>query len=287
MSSAQPLTLRAALWIVAMVLSFTAMVVCVRLLADTISSFELVFLRSVFGLVFMLAVLMRRGGLPRIRTRRLGTHFVRAALTYLGVAAWFYALARMELAEAVALHFTLPLFGIVFAMVFLKEHVTTTRWSATVVGFLGALVIIRPGVAEIELVALVVLFSAACYGAGDVVLKKLSATESPALIVLILNLFLVPMSLVPALLEWTWPAWADAPLILMLGATGVAAHYCLARSMALADASIVIPMEFLRLPVLAAAGYWLFDEVPDRWTLAGAVIIFAATYYMVRGERRP
>ena len=269
-----------------MVLSFAAMVICVRLLADAISSVEQVFLRSVFGLVFMLAVMTRRGGLPRIRTNRLGMHFTRTVLTYLGVATWFYALTRMELAEAVAIHFTLPLFGIVLAIIFLKEQVTVDRWIATFVGFAGALVIIRPGMVELEFVAFVVLFSAAAYGAGDVALKKLSETESSALIVLVLNLFMVPMSLVPALFDWTWPRWGDVPVILLLGLTGVAAHYCLARSMALADASVVIPMEFLRLPVLGAAGYWLFDEVPDRWTLVGALIICGATYYMTRSTGR-
>lgn len=269
-----------------MVVSFAAMVICVRLLADSISPVEQVFLRSVFGLVFMLAALTRRGGLPRIRTNRFGMHFTRAALTYLGVATWFYALTRMELAEAVAIHFTLPLFGIVFAIIFLKEQVTINRWIATAVGFAGALVIIRPGVVGLEPIAFVVLLSAAAYGAGDIALKKLSETESSALIVLVLNLFMVPMSLVPALFDWTWPSWGDVPVVLLLGLTGVAAHYCLARSMALADASVVIPMEFLRLPVLAAAGYLLFDEVPDRWALVGAVIIFGATYYMARNSGR-
>ena len=283
MSSPQPVTLRAFSWMIAMVLSFAAMVLCVRLLADSISSVEQVFLRSVFGLVFMLAVMMRHGGLPNIRTSRIGMHFVRAFLTYLGVVTWFYALTRMELAEAVALHFTLPLFGMMFAIVFLKEHVTADRWVATFIGFAGALVIIRPGMVPLDFVSLVVLFSAAAYGAGDVALKKLSASESPALIVLMLNVFMVPMSLVPALFDWTWPGWDDVPLILALGLTGVAAHYCLARSMALADASIVIPMEFLRLPVLAGASYLLFDEVSDGWTWLGAGIIFTASFYMTRG----
>ncbi len=247
MSSPQPVTLRAFSWMIAMVL-------CVRLLADSISSVEQVFLRSVFGLVFMLAVMMRHGGLPNIRTRRIGMHFFRAFLTYLGVVTWFYALTRMELAEAVALHFTLPLFGMMFAIVFLKEHVTADRWVATFIGFAGALVIIRPGMVPLDFISLVVLFSAAAYGAGDVALKKLSASESPALIVLMLNVFMVPMSLVPALFDWTWPGWDDVPLILALGLTGVAAHYCLARSMALADASIVIPMEFhrrsIKIPII-------------------------------------
>jgi drug/metabolite transporter (DMT)-like permease len=284
--SKQPVTYVALAWMVAMVLSFVAMVLCVRLLAGAVSSVEQVFLRSLFGLVFMLAVMTRRSGLPRIHTKRLGMHFTRTALTYLGVATWFYALTRMELAEAVAIHFTLPLFGIVFAIIFLKEEVTVDRWIATVVGFAGALVIIRPGVVELEFVAFVVLFSAAAYGAGDIALKKLSETESSAMIVLMLNLIMVPMSLVPALFDWTWPSWDDVPLILLLGLTGVSAHYCLARSMALADASFVIPMEFLRLPALAVAGYWLFNEVPDQWTIAGAAIICGATYYMTRSSGR-
>lgn len=286
MSSKQPITPEALGWMLGMVLSFVAMVLCVRLLADAISSWEQVFLRSVFGLVFMLVAMTRRGGFPKIRTKRIGMHFTRAGLTYLGVATWFYALARMELAQAVAIHFTLPLFGVVFAIIFLNEEVTVNRWIATIVGFCGALVIIQPGVVELELIAFVVLFSAAAYGAGDIALKKLSETESSALIVLMLNLIMVPMSLVPALFDWTWPRLEDVWLILMLGLTGVSAHYCLARSMALADASIVIPMEFLRLPLLAAAGYYLFDEVPNEWTLVGAAIICGATYYMTRDSGR-
>ena len=278
-------TVRGALWMLASMTSFAAMNTIVRHLSETIPSFELVFLRSVIGFAVLLPFLLHRGGLPSLQTRRWGMHFVRAALTYLGVASWFYALTYLPMVEAVSLHFTLPLFGVLLAILILKERVTSHRWIAMAVGFAGVMVILRPGMVDISVLAFVVLFSALAYAGGDIALKMLAATESPAMITFTLNLFMIPMALVPALFEWVTPGWADVPAILGLGATGIAAHVCLARAMAAADASVVIPMEFIRLPLMAFAGYVFFAEIPDGWTVTGAIIVFCGAYYVAWKER--
>ena len=281
-----PPVVRGALWMTASMACFSAMNVTVRFLAESISPIEQVFLRSVAGFVIMLPILYRRGGMRNLGTARPGLHAVRALLTYLGVASWFYALTHMTLAGAVALHFTLPLFGVAMAAVVLRERLTPPRLIATGTGFVGVLVILRPGMVEIDLLALVVLFSAASYAGGDIALKALARTESPAFTVFMLNLLLIPMSLVPSLFYWTTPGWADAPGLLVMTVTGLGAHLCLARAFAAADASVVIPMEFVRLPLMAAAGYVFFAETPESWTLLGAAIIFGGIYYMTTKERR-
>ena len=281
-----PPVVRGALWMTASMACFSAMNVTVRFLAESISPIEQVFLRSVAGFVIMLPILYRRGGMRNLGTARPGLHAVRALLTYLGVASWFYALTHMTLAGAVALHFTLPLFGVAMAAVVLRERLTPPRLIATGAGFVGVLVILRPGVVEIDLLAFVVLFSAASYAGGDIALKALARTESPAFTVFMLNLLLIPMSLVPSLFYWTTPGWADAPGLLVMTVTGLCAHLCLARAFAAADASVVIPMEFVRLPLMAAAGFVFFAETPESWTLLGAAIIFGGIYYMTAKERR-
>ena len=274
-----------AIWMFASMICFSAMNVMVRFLVDSISPFEQVFLRSVASFVILAPILYLRGGMRSLRTHRIGLHTVRSIMTYLGVASWFYALVHMTLAEAVALHFTLPLFGVAMAALILRERLTAPRLIATGAGLAGVLVILRPGVIELDLLAFVVLFSAATYAGGDIALKALARTESPALTVLMLNLFLIPMSLVPTLFVWTTPTWADAPALLIMTVTGLGAHIFLARAFAVADASAVIPMEFIRLPLMAGAGFVFFAEVPDSWTLLGAAIIFGGTYYMTAKER--
>lgn len=270
---------------IASMTAFSAMNVAVRYLGDSYSPFQQVFLRSIFGFLFIAPLLIRNGSHLAFRSSRWGLHFVRALLTYGGVTTWFYALTVMPLVEAVSLHFVLPLFAMVLAMMILKEQVAAHRWIALAVGMVGVLVILRPGTAAIDIMAFVVLASALSYAGGDIAIKMLSKTESPLLIVFSMNMFLVVLSAIPAAFDWSPLKLADAPMIVFLGISGIAAHYCLTKSLAVADASVVVPMEFVRLPIMAVAGYVLFTEVPDSWTVLGAVIIFSGVYYVTWKER--
>ncbi len=146
--------------------------------------------------------------------------------------------------------------------------------------------ILRPGVVAVDVLALVVLFSAFCYALGSVLTKELVRTEPPDLVVLHMNLFGVLFFAVPTYLYWVPPTIEDWVLLVGLGAVTMFAHICYTHGMAAAEAGYLFAFEFLRLPLAALAGLVLFAEVPDIWTGAGALIIFGATYYIVQRERR-
>lgn len=273
--------MRGVLWMVGAMVFFSIMTVQVRYLSDTIPASEQAFFRGFVAIALMLPWLLR-GGPGSLKTRRLPLIGVRSAFIAVGVWTWFYAIAVMPLAEAVALHFTLPLFGIVLAMAFLGEKATMHRRIATAIGFSGMVVILRPGFIAIELISLMVLFSALCYAVGSVITKALVRTEAPDLVVFYMNLYGVFFFAVPTYLEWVTPTFDDWILLFLLGLSTVAAHVCYTRGLVTADASFLFPFEFLRLPMTAAAGIVLFAETLDTWTVIGALIIFGATYYLTR-----
>lgn len=280
----RPLTAPAqgAAWMIAAAVSFSLMTWAIRELAP-ISASEIIFLRSLVGLFFVLPWLRLPEG-RLLRRPRIGLFGLRAVMSYGAMLAWFYAIHHAVLADAVALQFTLPLFTILFAIVVFREPVGMRRWSATIIGFLGALVIIRPGFAEIDAAMALVLLSSALYGATNIVVKYLTRFERAATLVFYLHVLTLPMALAGALPYWVWPGWADLPWILILGATGTLAHYCFSRAMAAADASVVMPLDYLRLPMLAALGYFAYGEATTGWTWAGAAIICSSTFYITRRE---
>ena len=273
--------LQGMLWMIASTASFSAMIIAVRFLSETIPPFEQVLLRSVIGLAITVPTVIgvASQALKTFRPNRLGgLYAMRAFCTFTGVSAWFFAIAAMPLAEAVALHFTLPVFGLILSALILREHVTHHRWVTVGIGFLGVLIILRPGIAIFDYMALAVFLSAIGYAGGDICTKMLSRTEPLRLIVLNLNIWLIVFAAIPSAMDWCTPTLADLPMILVMGVTAWAAHMCLAQAMKCADASIVIPMEFIRLPITAFSAYFFFAEVPGIWAMVGAAVIFFGTW---------
>lgn len=276
---------RGALWMIGAATSLVVMAVLVRFLTPKYHVLELIFLRNVIVLVLMAPWIMRTG-LGNLRTPRLTGHGWRNALLYSGNVAWFFGVTMVSLADLAALQFTMPLFTIIMAAIALREKIGVHRWSATVVGFLGALVIIRPGIIELDLGAIVVLIAAFMYSAAYIVTKKLSSTESGNLVVFYMSVFIVAFAFIPAMFVWRTPDLIDAPALIGLGVMGYTTHFCVTRAMAAADASYVAPFDFLRLPMSAILGYVLFQEVSDPWVWAGAAVIFWAAYYNTWMEKR-
>tara|TARA_R110002072_G_scaffold1083_47_gene8932 strand:+ start:1189 stop:2055 length:867 start_codon:yes stop_codon:yes gene_type:complete len=277
------------LWMTASTASFSAMIIAVRSLSDTIPPFEQVFLRSVISLAIGLPMVIRvwRETAHTFRPDSLGRLYAMRSLgTFVGVSAWFFAVAKMPLAEAVALHFTLPIFGLILSAMILREQITRPRWMAVVIGFIGVLIILRPGAEAIDVMALVVFLSAAGYASGDISTKLLSRTEPARLIVVNLNIYLIVFSAIPTAMDWHTPPVSDIPLILVMGVTAWTAHMCLAQAMKRADASVIIPMEFIRLPLTALGAYVFFTEIPGVWTMVGAAVIFAGTWQLAKREGR-
>lgn len=277
------------LWMLASTASFSAMIIAVRYLSDTIPPFEQVFLRSVISLAIGLPMVLRvwRQTARTFRPNALGGLYAgRGFSTFVGVSAWFFAVAALPLAEAVALHYTLPIIGLILSAVVLREQITRARWLAVVIGCTGVLIIMRPGVEAFNIMALVVLLSAAGYACGDIFTKILSRTEPARLIVVNLNIYLIVLSAIPTALNWRTPPASDIPMILVMGFTAWTAHMCLAQAMKRADASVIIPMEFVRLPITAFAAYIFFAEVPGVWTIVGAAVIFGGVWHLARREGR-
>ena len=217
-------------------------------------------------------------GLSTLRTERLPLHCLRALLSYIGVLLLFYGIANIPLPVVTALSFTQPLFVVVLAAVILKEAVNGARWTAVIIGFIGLLVIVRPGVIDVELATLLVLFSSFSYAVSNICVKRLMTTDTANQSVFYFNLLMLPIAFIPALFFWVTPALQDLPLFIAIGVNGTIGVYAYARSFAVADASAVMPFDFLRMPMAATAAFLIFSESGDLWTWVGAVIIFASSY---------
>lgn len=277
----------AVLYAVGAIVMFVIMAICIRALADRLPAGDITFYRNFFGLLLMLPFVFARGptyarGL--LKTQKLGLFMLRALLTYAAVLSYFYAVTKIPLAEAIALNSTLPIFMTAMAAVMLGERVGLQRWAAVGLGFAGALVILRPGFAEVSWAALASFASAALYAAAAIDVKILARTEPPARIVFYMNLLVSILAAGPLLVDFTPPRWSDLPYILGIGAAGTLAHICQSNALKRADASFVAPFDFLRLPLAAIAGFALFDDRPGVWVWAGAALIFASAFWIARRE---
>jgi S-adenosylmethionine uptake transporter len=265
--------------------SFTAMLVCVRYLNGRYPSVEVVFFRALVGLVFILPPLLKHG-LIGLHTKRLPMHMSRAIFSLLAMVAYYYGVAFVSLADATTYSFIIPLFVTLGAVLLLGEKVDAHRWGAVLVGFVGVLVVLKPGYAAISVPALIMLLSVVLYAGAWISMKFLTRTESASVIVFYQNVMIVPLALIPTLLLGSIPTLEDLALLIAVGLTGSFAHYCQARSFGEADASAVMPFDFLRLPFSVTCAWFLFSETTDWWSWAGAVIIFAASYYSTWYEAR-
>ncbi|NBB82656.1 MAG: EamA family transporter [Alphaproteobacteria bacterium] len=272
--------------------AFSGMIGLLRLATDALHPFEVAFFRNLFGLGFMLPWLLRTR-FDGLRTARIGLHALRAGTGLVAMLLWFLALSLMPLGEAVALSFTTPLFVTIGAALVLGEVVRARRITATVVGFLGMLVIVRPGVEAVQPAALLVVVSAMFAAASALMVKSLSRTDYGNTIVTWMVVFLTPMSLIPALFVWQGPDPTTLAVLVGVAGLGTTGHLLFTRAMAKADISAVLPFEYLRLPLVALIGYLAFGEVIDAWSWLGAAIIIASTLYIahreavVARERRP
>ena len=277
--------MRSAFWAVLAAISFAFMMTSVRSMEGKFDAFEIVFFRAIIGL-FMVIPLVSRSGIGALKTEKMPLHIVRTLFALFAMATLYYALADIPVAHAIALTFLIPLFTTIAAGVVLRESVGIHRWSATLVGFAGAMIIIRPGIIPINLGTVMILIAAFLYSCAHVVTKRLSDTESGTTVVFYMSVTILIYSAIPAFFVWQIPTWADMPAMIGLGITGYATHYCITRSLAMGDASFVIVFDFMRLPFSLILGWLLFREILDFWTCAGALIIFAAGYYSTVREAK-
>ncbi|MBL4691638.1 MAG: DMT family transporter [Rhodospirillales bacterium] len=265
--------------------SLIAMALGGRELSSDMSTFEILFFRSLVGLA-VVSVLLSRSGWKQIKSERPGLHVVRNLAHYVGQFGWFYGIALLPLAQVFALEFTLPIWTAILAPVLLKEHLSATRIAAIVFGFTGALIILRPGIVPVDTATLVVLIAAFGFALSHTLTKKLSRTDSALSILFYMTLVQLPLGLVPSLFDWVTPSMAHAPWLLLVGVTALSAHFCMVRAFLHADALVVIPMDFLRLPLIALIGLMLYGEALDLWVLLGAAVIFGGNFLNILNDKR-
>lgn len=270
---------RGALWMTGAALIFSITFGVVRQVSGEMSAAEITFFRCVFGVGFMLPWLIR-SGMGSLRTSRAKIYGLRTIALYTGIVCWFYGLANLDLAEATALYFTTPLFTVLIAKATLGESVGPRRWAALLVGFSGALIIIRPGQVELSPPVIAVLVSALLFGASNTATRALALTEQPSAMVIYAMLLQIPLSIGPAIYSWSSAPWDVYPWLLVLGGLTVVSGQCLARAYVAAPISAVMPPYFLQLPFVAIIGYLAFDQVPDIWVWVGGLVICASAYYV-------
>jgi drug/metabolite transporter (DMT)-like permease len=267
-------------------LSFCAMAIAVRELLATYGTFQILFLRAAVGLLIVVAVLPR-SGLLALRTRRLRVHVVRNVLHFGGQLAWVHAISALALATVFAIEFTMPVWTAVLATLLLGERIDRGRAVMLACGLAGILIILRPGLEVVQPGALVMLLGSLFYASTMIATKQLSGSDTPLALLFYMSLLQLPLALVPALPAWVTPAPKELPWILCLGIAGLTAHYCMTRAYRLADVTLVVPLDFLRLPLIAVVGRLFYAEPLQPAVLAGAAVIFAGIYYSVRRESRP
>ena len=266
-------------------LCLTGMHASVRLVPGEMHPYQMVFIRNLIGLLLLLA-LYGRGGLRVLHTRRLGLHALRGLLQMLSMVTFFSGLLITPLGEVNALGFTSPLFATMLAVLFLGERLPPRRLIVLVLGVIGTLIIIRPGLATMTSGPLLILASALFWGLALIAIKVLSRTESTSTTIIYMALFITPLSLFPALPFWQWPSWEQMGWLLMIAVFGTTAHMALNQSFRLAEATLVMPLDFFKLLWGSLWGYLFFAEVPDPLTWVGGTVIFISTTYLAFKEAR-
>lgn len=266
-------------------LCFVAMQSMIRHVGQELPPFEVAFFRNLFGVV-ALAPLFMRVGLAPLRTRRFGLHATRGVIQTFGMLSFFTGVTMIPLPEVTALSFSAPLFATVLAIAFLGEAVKTRRIMALVLGFIGVLVVLRPGFHEINLGAWLILASSMFWGSAIAIIKILSRTESTTTLTLYMYVFLTPLTFVASLFVWQWPTLEQLAWLLAIGIFGTLGHLAFAQSFRKAEATAVLPLDFLRLIWASIAGYFAFGDVPDAWSWIGGAVIFGSATYIAFREAR-
>jgi len=281
---ALPLSVRAVLLMVTGCLLFSIMGALVKLLGQRLDSFQIAFLRCFFGFIAILPFVLLKKGRRAFRTTHFYGHFLRAAIGVAAIIAGFYATTRLPLTDSTAISFTAPLFMILTAIFLLGEKVRWRRGLATVAGFIGVLVMVRPDSGTLDVAAMVGLFAAFLAALSTTLIKRLSTTEAALTILVYFGLFSSILTAIPAYFVWHPLTGDDFAQLALVGALGAVGQFCQVRAYATGEPMAVAPIDYSRLVFAGIMGFLLFAELPDRYTLVGAAIIVGSTLYIAYRE---
>ncbi len=272
-------------WMLLTGLLFVAVTGVVRHLGTDMNPMQAAFIRYAFGVVLIAPVLLRMFA-ARAAPSRIGLHMLRGVAHGTAVMLWFFAMARIPIAQVTAIGFTTPIFTTMGAVLFLGEVLHARRIAAVVVSFLGTLIILRPGAVSIELGALAQLAAAPLFACSFLIAKKLTETESSASIVAYMSVFVTLALLPPALLVWRTPTLTELGWLFVTAVFATAGHYTFTRAMQTVELTVLQPFSFLQLVWATLLGFYAFSEVPDLWTLTGGAVIIASVTYIAHREAR-
>jgi drug/metabolite transporter (DMT)-like permease len=280
--------LRAAIWMLGAIVAFSAMAVAGRAASLELDTFEMMTYRSMIGLVVVLVVARVAGTLHQVTLRHQRIHWLRNLSHFTGQNLWFYAITVAPLALVFALEFTSPLWTMLLAALFLGERLTWWKAAAGLLGFVGILTVVQPGAQPLSIGMIAAAVAAIFFATTAIFTKRLTRTETITCILF----WLTAMQLVIGLVACLWdgdmalPSTAMLPWLLVIGLGGLTAHFCLTNALSIAPASVVMPMDFARLPAIAVVGVVLYAEPLEWGVILGAALIFAANYLNILTSQR-
>ena len=286
MVASQPL--KAAVWMIGTMVSFSLMAISGRELAPELNTFEIMFFRSLIGLVLVVTIGTLSGTLHQIKTDRLGLHMLRNTAHFTGQNLWFLAVAFIPFSQVFALEFSTPLWVALLAPVFLGEALTRRRLLSVGIGFSGVLIVARPDFSQLNPAILAAMACAICFACSLMTTKKLTIDQSTTCILFWLTLMQLGMGLVAVVLTGSLsaPQGIDYIWVTTVSICGLTAHFCIARALALAPAIVVIPLDFLRLPLISLIGFLAYNEAFEWAVVFGAMLIFTAVLINLQAERQ-
>jgi len=244
--------------------------------------FQVMEVRSILGFLMLYPMVHRHGGFAAMRTARPLQHIGRNLIHYAAQLGWFFALTLIPLGQVVSIEFTMPIWTAILAASFLGEHMTAAKIAAIVLGVIGVVVIVRPATGEINPGQLIALAAAVGFGISIAMMKSLTRTEKTLAIIFWMLVLQSAAGFLPALYVWRWPSAYAWGWIVVLAFCGTFSHYCMARAMLHADATVVLPMDFLRVPLTAVAGWLIYSERLDIYTVLGATLILTGNLLNLR-----
>jgi drug/metabolite transporter (DMT)-like permease len=280
--------LKAAFWMTGAVVSFTSMAVAGREVSVELDTFEIMLYRSLIGMVLVVAIARMAGTLGQVTLRRLGLHALRNLSHFAGQNLWFYAVALIPLAQLFAFEFSVPIWVALAAPLFLSERLTRMRLAAALLGFLGILLVARPGAAPLTPGLVAAMLCAIGFAGSAIATKLLTRTETITCILFWLTVMQSVLGLLFAGVDGdiALPSAAALPWVVLVACAGLFAHFCLTTALRLAPAVVVMPLDFSRLPIVAVLGMLLYAEPLDPMVFLGAAVIFGANYLNIVTESR-
>ncbi len=278
-----PNQIRGMLLLLCATILFSVMHALIRHVGENQHPFEMAFFRNLFGFIILVPFFFKYG-FQILHTKRLSLHAARGAVHVASMLLFFSAVTITPLATVAAMTFTAPLFVALGAVILLGEKIRYRRVAALIIGFIGVMIVLRPGISDLDSGALMALGSSGVWAVALLLIKFLSRTESSLTLTAYMAIFLTPLSAIPAIFVWQWPTGEELFWLALMGIVGTGGHLCLAQAFREADATTILPLDFLRLIWASLLGFFFFHQIPELFVWIGAMVIFSSTIYLAYRE---